>query len=53
VRTSYLPPPLDAEPAHIHPANIIMNYKINKNVAYWPKYQLLNSKEANKEAYTL
>ncbi len=49
MRTSYPLPPLDAEPAHIHPANII-NYKINKDVANWPKYQLLNSNEANKEA---
>ncbi len=40
MRTSYPPLPLDAEPAHIHPANIIINYKDNfcKDVFIWPKY---------------
>jgi hypothetical protein len=31
------------------PCKIIINDKVNKDVANWPKYRLLNSNEANKE----
>jgi hypothetical protein len=52
VKTSYPHPPRGEEPAHIHPGNIIINYKVKFciEVANWPKYWLLNSNEANKEA---
>jgi hypothetical protein len=55
VKTSYPPPPRDEEPAHIHPGNIIINFKVKfcKEVTNWPKYWLFNSKEATKSIHLI